>query len=166
MDGQKEAPVKKYVIFEVPKVKFLKNPQFRGAKLPFYATPGSSGMDVFAAEDLRCEIHKTVAINTGWILADITPNWELQVRSRSGYALSLNVNVKNQPGTVDNDYRGEIKVLLTHSGPESYKDFTKGQKIAQIVVAPVVQAEIEEVKEATEATTTKRGSGGFGSTGM
>jgi len=141
------------------------------AVIPRYATPGSSGLDLVALESVVIEAGKTVLVKTG--LAIAVPNgFELQVRPRSGLSLKTFLRVANSPGTVDSDYRGEVCVIMTNtavpcygsSGANDYTDehIKKGDRIAQGVVCPVVQAEIEEVEE---LDSTDRGAGGFGSTG-
>ena len=131
------------------------------AVLPSYAHPGDAGMDVRSVEDLVIPAGGRVLVHTG-LVAVIPDGYELQVRSRSGLALKSGVAVLNSPGTVDAGYRGEIGVILANFGD---KDFSvaKGDKVAQLVFAPVVQPEIEETDTIDE---TDRGAGGFGSTGV
>ena len=131
--------------------------------LPKYETEGSSGLDLAANIDGQIEIPpgKSAIIPTGLAVA-IPNNFEIQIRPRSGLAAKNQISVLNTPGTIDADYRGEIKVILINL---SDKIFTveKGLRIAQMVLCPIVKAKFKEV---TELEITKRGSGGFGSTGI
>ena len=131
-----------------------------GLELPLYATDGAAGMDVLSAEDVTLAPGMRHAVATGLALA-IPPGYEIQVRPRSGLALKHGVSVPNTPGTIDSDYRGELKVILINHGAEPFT-LTRGDRIAQLVLAPVTLAAWEEVAELDE---TVRGSGGFGSTG-
>lgn len=135
-------------------------PHFKGLELPAYATEGAAGMDVLAAEDATLVPGARHAIATGLALA-IPPGFEIQVRPRSGLALQHGITVPNTPGTIDSDYRGELKVILINHG---VKDFTvrRGDRIAQLVLAPVTRATWLKVDE---LESTERGEGGFGSTG-
>jgi len=130
--------------------------------LPAYATDGSSGMDIHAAvaSDTILKPGETSLIPTGFTI-EVPNGLEAQVRPRSGLAIKHNVGVLNTPGTIDSDYRGEVKVILTNFGKT---DFTvrRGDRIAQLVIAPVVRARWQEVDD---LKTTNRGSGGFGHTG-
>ena len=130
--------------------------------LPKYETVGSSGMDLSANIDAKINIEpgKTAIIPTGLVLS-IPKGFEVQIRPRSGLAAKQKISVLNTPGTIDSDYRGEIKVILINLSQESFK-VEKGLRIAQMVVCPVVQAQLEEVNDLNE---TARGEGGFGSTG-
>ena len=130
--------------------------------LPKYETAGSSGMDLAAniAGNIYIDPGKTAIIPTGLALS-IPKGFEVQIRPRSGLAAKKKISVLNTPGTIDSDYRGEIKVILINQGQETFK-VEKGLRIAQMVVCPVVQAQIKEVEDLSE---TKRGKGGFGSTG-
>ena len=130
--------------------------------LPKYETSGSSGMDLAANIDANINIDpgKTAIIPTGLALS-IPKGFEVQIRPRSGLAAKQKISVLNTPGTIDADYRGEIKVILINLGQESFK-VERGLRIAQMVVCPVVQAQLEEVDDLNE---TERGEGGFGSTG-
>ena len=130
------------------------------AKLPAYAHPGDAGMDVCSVEDAVIGPGERRLVKTGLVMM-LPPDAEAQVRPRSGLALKHGVTVLNTPGTIDAGYRGEVGVILANFGSEPYK-VEKGARIAQIVVAPVVRAEIEETTETDE---TARGAGGFGSTG-
>jgi len=130
--------------------------------IPKYATPGSSGMDIAAYLENSIIINpgEKSLVSTGLMMA-IPKGYEVQIRPRSGLAAKKNITVLNTPGTIDADYRGEIKVLLINHGKEKFV-IENGERIAQMVVCPIVQANLEEVKELSE---TERGSGGFGSTG-
>ena len=130
--------------------------------LPKYETAGSSGMDLAAniAGNINIDPGKTAIIPTGLALS-IPKGFEVQIRPRSGLAAKKKISVLNTPGTIDSDYRGEIKVILINQGQETFK-VEKGLRIAQMVVCPVVQAQIKEVEDLSE---TERGKGGFGSTG-
>jgi dUTP pyrophosphatase len=131
------------------------------AKLPRYKYPGDSGADLAAVTDYILQLLQWFAVPTG-ISAEVPAGFELQVRPRSGLALRHGVTVLNTPGTVDAGYRGEIKVILLNLGSEPFH-VSKGQKITQLVVAPVVRGQFEEVDNLTES---QRGSDGFGSTGI
>ena len=130
--------------------------------LPKYETSGSSGMDLAANIDANINIDpgKTAIIPTGLALS-IPKGFEVQIRPRSGLAAKQKISVLNTPGTIDADYRGEIKVILINLGQETFK-VEKGLRIAQMVVCPIVQAQLKEVDDLNE---TERGKGGFGSTG-
>ena len=128
--------------------------------MPAYATPGAAGMDVLAAEDVTLAPCGRHAVATGFSVA-IPPGYEIQVRPRSGLALKHGISVPNTPGTIDSDYRGELKVILINLGAEPFA-IARGDRIAQLVLAPVTQAALEEVAELDD---TARGAGGFGSTG-
>ena len=127
---------------------------------PAYATEGAAGLDVVAAEDLTLAPGQRHAVATGFAIA-IPEGYEVQVRPRSGLALKHGVTCLNTPGTIDHDYRGEVKVILANLGSEPFP-VTRGERIAQLVPAPVQHAELEEVGTLDE---TARGIGGFGSTG-
>lgn len=131
--------------------------------LPRYATPGSAGMDLTAAIDTkyRLEPGKRFAMPTG-IIVEIPPGYEGQLRPRSGLAAKAGISLTNCVGTIDSDYRGEVKVLLINHGEETYT-FEPGERVAQLLVTPVPRVEIVEVEEVSE--TAERGEGGFGSTG-
>ena len=135
-------------------------PHFDGLELPAYATPGAAGMDVLAAEDVTLASGARHAVATGLALA-IPPGYEIQVRPRSGLALKHGITVPNTPGTIDSDYRGELKVILINHGAQPFA-ILRGDRIAQLVMAPVVRASWLKVDELDETT---RGEGGFGSTG-
>ncbi|HEX8056488.1 MAG TPA: dUTP diphosphatase [Novosphingobium sp.] len=133
---------------------------FEGLELPDYATDGAVGMDVLAAEDVTLAPGARHAVATGLAVA-IPPGYEIQVRPRSGLALKHGITVPNTPGTIDSDYRGELKVILINHGAEDFA-IRRGDRIAQLVLAPVVRASWLKVDELDE---TLRGEGGFGSTG-
>lgn len=130
--------------------------------LPKYETSGSSGMDLAANNETKINIEpsQTVVIPTGLALC-IPKGFEIQIRPRSGLAAKKKISVLNTPGTIDADYRGEIKVILINLGDESF-EVEKGLRIAQMVLCPVVQAKLIEVDDLNK---TERGTGGFGSTG-
>lgn len=139
-------------------------PHGEGLPLPRYETEGAAGMDLIAAlpegEPLSLAFGERAMVPTGLAIA-LPQGYEAQVRPRSGLAAKNGVTVLNSPGTVDCDYRGEVKVILINLGQESFT-IERGTRIAQMVIAPVTQAELHEV-EALDATA--RGAGGFGSTG-
>ncbi len=130
---------------------------------PKYETSGSSGMDISAYLDspIPIESGEKALIPTGFSLS-IPKGFEVQIRPRSGLASKKNITVLNSPGTIDADYRGEIKVILINLSKEKFI-VENGIRIAQMVVCPVVQAKLQEVNELSETT---RGIGGFGSTGI
>ena len=132
------------------------------AELPKYKTEGSSGMDLMALIEnpIKIKPQNSALIPTGLSIA-IPEDTEIQIRPRSGLAAKSNISVLNTPGTIDSDYRGEIKIILFNHGKE---DFTvkNNDRIAQMILMPVLKAEFEEVEELPK---TVRGSGGFGSTG-
>ena len=131
--------------------------------LPKYETEGSSGLDLAANIDEQIEIlpGKSAIIPTGLAVA-IPKDFEIQIRPRSGLAAKSQISVLNTPGTIDADYRGELKVILINLGNKVFA-VEKGLRIAQMVLSPVIKATFKEV---TELESTKRGSGGFGSTGI
>jgi dUTP pyrophosphatase len=132
-----------------------------GLPLPNYASDGAAGMDICAAEGLTLKVGKRHAVATGFAFA-IPHGYEVQVRPRSGLALKHGITCLNTPGTVDSDYRGEVKVILANLGDEEFA-IERGDRIAQLVVAPVTHATMIEVDVLDE---TARGAGGFGSTGV
>lgn len=142
------------------RVTILRLPHGAGLPLPAYATAGAAGMDVVAAEDVSLPPGGRHAVATGFAMA-VPTGYEVQVRPRSGLALRHGVTCLNTPGTVDSDYRGEIKVILANLGSEPF-EVRRGERIAQLVPAPVLPAELHEVNALDE---TARGAGGFGSTG-
>ena len=131
-------------------------------QLPKYKTDGSSGMDLMAYinEPVLIMPQKSKLIPTGLSLA-IPNNTEIQIRPRSGLALKNNISILNTPGTIDSDYRGEIKVILYNHGSKDFK-VNNGDRIAQMVLVPIIKSTFEEVENLPE---TIRGDGGFGSTG-
>jgi dUTP pyrophosphatase len=141
-------------------VRLKRLPHGEGLALPAYATSGAAGMDVLAAEDCVIGPGQRHAVATGLAVA-IPQGYEIQVRPRSGLALKHGITVPNTPGTIDSDYRGELKVILINHGAGDFA-IQRGDRIAQLVLASVTQAAWEEVGE---LDTTTRGAGGFGSTG-
>jgi dUTP pyrophosphatase len=142
------------------RIPILRLPHGEGLPAPAYATAGAAGMDVVAAEDLDLPPGGRHAVATGFAMA-VPDGYEVQVRPRSGLALKHGVTCLNTPGTVDSDYRGEVKVILANLGDEPFA-IRRGERIAQLVPAPVTRAALDEVS-ALDATA--RGAGGFGSTG-
>ncbi|HVF37934.1 MAG TPA: dUTP diphosphatase [Sphingomicrobium sp.] len=142
------------------RIRLTRLPHGEGLPLPSYATHGAAGMDVVAAEDLDLMPGQRHAVSTGFKVA-IPAGYEIQVRPRSGLALKHGITVPNTPGTIDSDYRGELKVIMINHGSSPFP-VRRGDRIAQLVPAVVTQAEWEEVEELCE---TVRGAGGFGSTG-
>lgn len=141
-------------------VRLKRLPHGQGLDLPHYATSGAAGMDVVSAEDVTIQPGARHAVATGLSMA-IPHGFEIQVRPRSGLAFKHGISVPNTPGTIDSDYRGELKILLINHGAEPFP-IARGDRVAQLVLAPVVQARWDEVGELDD---TARGSGGFGSTG-
>ena len=135
-------------------------PHGQDLPLPAYASTGAAGMDVVAAEDLDLAPGARAAVATGFAIA-IPDGYEVQVRPRSGLALKHGVTCLNTPGTIDSDYRGEVKVILANLGQDPFA-IARGDRIAQLIPAIVLRASIDEV-DALEDTA--RGAGGFGSTG-
>ncbi len=135
----------------------------KNVPLPKYETDGSSGLDLAANIDIKIEIKpgETKIIPTG-LFVGIPKNFEIQIRPRSGLAARNQISVLNTPGTIDADYRGELKVILINLSDKIFV-VEKGLRIAQMVVCPVVRAKLKEVETLND---TKRGSGGFGSTGV
>jgi len=131
------------------------------AHTPEYVHFGDSGADLFATESVELKPLERKGVGTG-LAAEVPLGYELQVRPKSGLALKSGLTVLNTPGTIDYGYRGEIKVILVNLSNETYQ-IEKGQKIAQLVVAPVAYAEFEETEELSGSS---RGEGGFGSTGL
>lgn len=130
------------------------------AQLPSYESEGAAGMDLRCTEEFDLQPMERKAIPTGLKVA-IPPGYEGQVRPRSGLAIRLGLSMVNTPGTIDSDYRGEIKVLMINLGQEVVK-VSKGERIAQLVICPVARAEWIVTQELDDTT---RGAGGFGSTG-
>ncbi len=134
----------------------------QNAKIPLYKTSGSSGMDLVALLDKKIIIlpKKSAIIPTGLSIA-IPDDTEVQIRPRSGLAAKSNLSVLNSPGTIDSDYRGELKVILFNHGEKEFI-VNNGDRIAQMILVPILKVEFEEVENLPD---TIRGSGGFGSTG-
>ena len=148
-----------------PKIGMVRLPHGEGLALPAYESRQAAGMDLRAAcaesQPIVLASGARTLIATGFIF-EIADGFEGQVRPRSGLAFRNGVTCLNTPGTIDSDYRGEVMILLINHGDEDFV-ITRGMRIAQMVIAPVVQADIEETDL---ATLTDRGSGGFGSTGV
>ena len=143
-------------------IRVVRLPHGLGLPLPAYATPGAAGCDLLAAVDdpVILAPGARAPVPTGLLIA-VPAGYELQIRPRSGLALKHGIMVANSPGTIDEDYRGELQVILLNAGTEPFV-IERGMRIAQAVLAPVVRAEWVEV-EALDAT--MRGTAGFGSTG-
>ena len=142
----------------MPKVRIQKlHPD---AVIPEYQTPGSAGADLVSIHDLEIQPGKVGVVSLGFSVS-FEPGYEIQIRPRSGLAANSAVTVVNTPGTVDSDYRGPMKVLLINHGDKVF-NVCKGDRVAQMVLSPIAQAEFEEL-EALDVT--ERGEGGFGSTG-
>ena len=139
-------------------------PHAQGLELPFYATDGAAGMDLLAAigddETITLAPGKREFVPTGLSMA-LPNHYEAQIRPRSGLAAKHGVTVLNTPGTIDCDYRGEVKVILINLGDTDF-EIKRGERIAQMIIAPVTQAQLISVDELDD---TQRGTGGFGSTG-
>ncbi|QLC21740.1 dUTP diphosphatase [Parasphingopyxis sp. CP4] len=135
-------------------------PHGDGLPMPAYESAGAAGMDVVTAEDFSLEPGERMAVPSGFAIA-IPEGYEVQVRPRSGLAFKNGITCLNAPGTIDSDYRGEVKVILANLGSETFSAL-RGERIAQLVPAPVQRAVMTEVDELDD---TERGSGGFGSTG-
>jgi dUTP pyrophosphatase len=131
------------------------------ATLPAYAHPGDAGLDLYAAAAVSLEPGESKLVGTG-ISIELPPDTEAQVRPRSGLALKHGITVLNTPGTIDHGYRGEVGVILINHGRQRF-DVEPGMKIAQMVIAPFVSVTVDEARE---LSTTERGRGGFGSTGV
>ncbi|MBU1313143.1 MAG: dUTP diphosphatase [Alphaproteobacteria bacterium] len=148
-----------------PLVPLIRLPHGGDLPLPAYETPGAAGMDLRAAvaegEPLTLQPGERALVPTGFVF-EVPDGFEAQVRPRSGLAFKHGITCLNTPGTIDSDYRGEVKVLLINLGQEAFS-VSRGMRIAQMVVAPVTQV---RVMERSEASTTPRGAGGFGSTGV
>jgi dUTP pyrophosphatase len=154
----------------VQPIRFKRLPHGEGLPLPAYATDGAAAMDICAAEDLAIKLGDRAMVRTGFAVA-VPEGYELQCRPRSGLAFKRGITITNSPGTIDSDYRGEICVILHNldkplnfGGTFLNRDFEvkRGDRIAQLVLAPVTQGFPVEVDELDETT---RGTGGFGSTG-
>ncbi|KNY18761.1 deoxyuridine 5'-triphosphate nucleotidohydrolase [Shinella sp. SUS2] len=148
-----------------PMLSLLRLPHGAGIELPAYETGGAAGMDLRAAvaedQSLTLLPGKRTLVPTGFVF-EIPSGYEGQVRPRSGLAFKNGVTCLNTPGTIDSDYRGEVKVLLVNLGEEPFV-IERGMRIAQMVIAPVTQVAVREAETASETT---RGAGGFGSTGV
>jgi dUTP pyrophosphatase len=145
----------------VIRIAITRLPNGDGLPLPSYATPGAAGLDVVSAEDITLQPGDRHAVATGFAIA-IPPGHEVQVRPRSGLALKHGITCLNTPGTIDEDYRGEVRVILANLGGEPFP-IRRGERIAQLVPAVVTRAQFDEVETLDE---TARGAGGFGSTGI
>ncbi len=146
---------------EMIRIGLKRLPHGDGLPLPAYATAGAAGMDVVAAEAVTLAPGARHAVATGFAMA-IPDGYEVQVRPRSGLALKYGITCLNTPGTIDSDYRGEVKVILANLGSEPFA-IARGDRIAQLVPAPVLKADLAELCELDD---TVRGAGGVGSTGV
>ncbi|WP_275787839.1 dUTP diphosphatase [Pararhizobium gei] len=148
-----------------PDLRLVRLPNAEGIDLPAYETAGAAGMDVRAAvpadRPLLLGPGKRALVPTGFIF-EIPAGYEAQIRPRSGLAFKHGITCLNTPGTIDSDYRGEVKVMLVNLGDEDFV-IERGMRIAQMVIAPVTQVCVREVAAVGE---TQRGAGGFGSTGV
>ncbi|HEU4705320.1 MAG TPA: dUTP diphosphatase [Sphingomicrobium sp.] len=141
-------------------IKLHRLPHGEGLPLPRYASEDAAGLDIVAAEELLLAPGERHAVATGFAI-EIPHGYEVQVRPRSGLAIRNGITCLNTPGTIDSDYRGEVKVILVNLGAEPFA-VRRGERIAQLVPAPVLRARFTESAALAE---TARGSGGFGSTG-
>lgn len=149
---------------ELIKVKITRtNGAARDLPLPAYATEGSAGMDLFAAIDNELQIRplETVLVPTGCSI-ELPEGYEAQVRPRSGLAINSQIGILNSPGTIDSDYRGEIRIILTNFGRQPFT-VRRGDRIAQLIVQRYARVQWEEVGKLAES---QRGAGGFGHTGV
>lgn len=148
-----------------PTLNLVRLPHGTDLDLPSYETAGAAGMDLRAAvsadEPMTLAPGKRALVPTGFIM-EIPAGFEAQIRPRSGLAFKNGITCLNTPGTIDSDYRGEVKVLLINLGDDTFL-IERGMRIAQMVIAPVTQVSVVEISEVSE---TKRGAGGFGSTGV
>ena len=151
MSNQENAPI----------LRFKREVGYENIELPAYQTPGAAGMDVRAAEECLLAPGETRLVATGFSMS-ISLGYEAQLRPRSGLAIKHGITLMNSPGTIDSDFRGAVQIILTNLGRESFA-VKKGDRIAQMVIAKVEQPVIQVVEELEE---TRRGSGGFGSTGI
>ena len=142
-------------------IKLNRLPHGEGLPLPDYSSEHAAGLDVTSAEALVLNPGDRHAVATGFAI-EIPHGYEVQVRPRSGLALKHGITCLNTPGTIDSDYRGEVKVILANLGAEPF-EVRRGDRVAQLVPAPVLQARFVEVETLAE---TARGEGGFGSTGQ
>lgn len=149
----------------VPTINIMRLDHAEDLELPSYETEGSAGMDIRAAvpeiKSMIISPNQRALVPTGLVF-EIPKGFEVQIRPRSGLAFKNGITCLNTPGTIDSDYRGEIKVLLINLGAEEF-EITRGMRIAQMIVAPVTQANLNEVGKLGD---TERGAGGFGSTGV
>jgi dUTP pyrophosphatase len=152
-------PSRRITMAEI-EIELLCLPHGVGLPAPSYASAGAAGLDVVAAETVTLVPGARHAVATGFAIA-IPEGYEVQVRPRSGLALKYGITCLNTPGTIDSDYRGEIRVILANLGQEPF-DVVRGERIAQLVPAPVLRARFAQVEA---LGMTERGSGGFGSTG-
>ena len=163
--GHATKPAMTQLLTAPPVIGLVRLPHGEGLPLPAYETAGAAGMDIRAAipegERLVMRLGNRVLVPTGFIF-EIPRGFEIQVRPRSGLAFKHGITCLNTPGTIDSDYRGEVQILLINLGEEKFV-IERGMRIAQLVVAPVVQAGVEE---RSLAGVTERGAGGFGSTGL
>lgn len=144
-------------------VQFKKLDHAKDLPLPGYETPAAAGMDIRAAleEPLTLKVGERTLIPTGLQMA-LPEGYEAQIRPRSGLAIKNGITMLNSPGTIDADYRGEVKVIAINHGQEDFV-INHGDRIAQMVISPIVQLEVTQSESLSE---TERGSGGFGSTGV
>ena len=151
------------VVTKMDKIPALKIKRKEGAVLPQYESSGAAGMDIraFIGEDMTVPPMGKLKVPTG-LFMEIPPGFEGQVRPRSGLAARHGVTVLNAPGTIDSDYRGEVEVILVNLGQEAFT-VRNGDRIAQILISPVFRADLSEVEL---LSSTERGTGGFGSTGV
>ena len=151
-----------------PHLKIARLPHAADLPLPAYKSPGAAGLDLPAAvpatEPVVIRPGERRLIGTGFSIA-VPEGHEAQIRPRSGLAVEYGLSIVNTPGTVDADYRGEIKVLLVNLGDRPVT-INRGMRIAQLVVSPVTRADVVEISEADDLGATQRGSRGFGSTGF
>ena len=143
-------------------VKVLIKKLYPSVQLPSYKTSGASGMDLmaFIEKSIILEPGKSSIVPTGLSVA-FPKEYEIQIRPRSGLAAKNNISVLNTPGTIDSDYRGELKIILFNHGNENFK-INNNDRIAQMVLTPIIKMDLDETNELPE---TVRGKGGFGSTG-
>jgi dUTP pyrophosphatase len=141
-------------------LKFKRESNGEGLELPSYQSAGAAGMDVRAAEERMVQPGETALIPTGFSM-EIPVGYEAQIRPRSGLAAKHGITLLNSPGTIDHDFRGEVKIILTNLGHKPFF-IHRGDRVAQMVIAKFERVEIEIVEELSE---TERGSGGFGHTG-
>jgi dUTP pyrophosphatase len=142
-------------------LRFKRLPNGEGLPLPAYATAGAAGMDIVSAESFYLANGDHGVVKTGFAI-EVPPGYEVQCRPRSGLAAKNAISIVNSPGTIDEDYRGEVMIILINHG-QGFFHATRGDRIAQLVLAPVTKATVVEVEELSE---TQRGANGFGSTGI